>query len=337
MNYAYITSREFLSNLDKSKPSIFFDVDHTLIFPINKKKMYSEKDGYAWVPHKNAKTMLQNAVTKFTVYFVTNQLKYDPTVENRLKEMVDHFNIDVLVLIATERNVYRKPGIRFLNDPNIPGGIPTIDPTLSFHCGDAAGRKTDFSDDDLWFANHGRIKFYTPEEVFDPKFDINAKRFFTPIPLPGIDHDFVGALKSFIHCNGIMLVGLPGSGKTYIRNWYIDNFSKFKKIIYVNNDSGIKKFGKYDPDNTFLIVDNTNLTDAHRSVFADLKLKIVHIDITAKDSIRGVAYRTIMEGGAHIPDIAIYGMNKKQNAPYADLYWHRRPVLDHNFPPYLVD
>jgi hypothetical protein len=36
----------------------------------------------------------------------------------------------------------------------------------SFYCGDAAGRKSDFSSDDLLFALNTGLKFYTPEMLF---------------------------------------------------------------------------------------------------------------------------------------------------------------------------
>ena len=37
----------------------------------------------------------------------------------------------------------------------------------SFYVGDAAGRKKDFSDSDLKFAENIGITFYTPEEYFE--------------------------------------------------------------------------------------------------------------------------------------------------------------------------
>ncbi|VEU21482.1 DEKNAAC102500 [Brettanomyces naardenensis] len=42
-----------------------------------------------------------------------------------------------------------------------------IDYKESFYCGDAAGRKGDFSDSDLQFAKNIEFKFFTPEEYFE--------------------------------------------------------------------------------------------------------------------------------------------------------------------------
>ncbi|GME85124.1 unnamed protein product [Ambrosiozyma monospora] len=67
---------------------------------------------------------------------------------------------------------FRKPGIgmfeqlkRDLSDGvGIDGGL--IDMEKSFYVGDAAGRKSDFSDSDKKFAENVGLKFYTPEEFF---------------------------------------------------------------------------------------------------------------------------------------------------------------------------
>jgi DNA 3'-phosphatase len=64
-----------------------------------------------------------------------------------------------------EESAFRKPGIGLwkrvleLMENN-------IDLESSFYCGDAAGRKTDHSNDDLLFAKNAKLKFYTPEEYF---------------------------------------------------------------------------------------------------------------------------------------------------------------------------
>ena len=49
-----------------------------------------------------------------------------------------------------------------------------IDMDNSFYCGDAAGRKSDFSNDDLLYSINLSLKFYTPEMLFK-KSDLNFK------------------------------------------------------------------------------------------------------------------------------------------------------------------
>jgi len=79
-------------------------------------------------------------------------------------------------LAATNDDVYRKPSPEMWKYfvTKINGGLK-IDTTLSFYCGDAAGRpKTatkpkDFSDGDLKFALNSKIPFFLPEDVLGPE------------------------------------------------------------------------------------------------------------------------------------------------------------------------
>lgn len=336
-----IATDGFLATLDKSKPSLFFDIDHTIIYPLNKKRMYSAKDKHGWVPDPNAKTVLQRAISQgFTVYFVTNQLKYDPIVENRFREMLRYLEIEALVLIADQRNHYRKPNSGLVQDPNIPGGLPNIEPGYSFHCGDAAGRINDFSDDDLWFARSAGLNFYLPEEIFDTDFDFRIMRPVQKIPKsPKIDYDLIETLKHYYRTSdGLMLMGLQGTGKSSIRKWCVENL-KGRPIYVYNNDESlfIPEERSSLESNAFYIFDNTNLTEAHRKRFTDsLDLRLIFIDLPAKEAIRGVKYRNIFQGGPHIPDVAIHSMNTRKEIPdKIDLHLKHRPVLIQNFPAYL--
>ena len=341
--YKYIATDGFLSSLDKRKPSLFFDVDHTVIFPINHKRFYTKKYTLNdWEPNANAKSILKNAVAKgFTIYFVTNQLKYDSGVERRLKEMLRYLDIEALILIADQRNMYRKPSAKLIQDPNIPGGIPTIDSKLSFHCGDAAGRDTDFSDDDLWFAYYAGIKFCVPENVFGcTKFDFTSEichKYRTKTFC--VDEKLIDILKSYYKTSdGIMLIGLPGTGKSSIRRWMVNNLNSKEKPIYVdNNDEKLHFPSNLDPKG-FYILDNTNLTDSLRQIHSKgLKLKTIYIDLPVKEAIRGVKYKNIFCNGVYIPDIVINTMNSRKEIPdKIDLHLKKRPILDEEFPIYLL-
>jgi DNA 3'-phosphatase len=312
-----------------------------VIYPINHKKFYPKKYTLTdWEPHPKAKAVLKNAVTNgFTIYFVTNQLKYNSIIENRFREMLRYFEIEALVLIADQRNVYRKPSAKLIQDPNIPGGIPTIDRILSFHCGDAAGRPNDFSDDDFWFANFAKINFYTPEEVFVDSFDFKPKIRKHFLKIPHVDEDLINILKLYYETSdGIMLIGLPGTGKSSIRRWMVDNLNNKNKPIYVyNNDENLHFPEKFDSKG-FYIFDNTNLNKIQREKFSkNLNLKTIYIDLSAKEAIRGIKYRNIFQNGAHIPDVVINTMNAHKEIPdKIDLHLKKRPVLDEDFPWYLT-
>mgnify|MGYP006102001583 CR=1 FL=1 len=60
-----------------------------------------------------------------------------------------------------------------------------VDMINSFYCGDAVGRKGDFSNDDLLYSINLGLKFYTPEMLFK-----NEPLNFKIIPGAKIDEEF---------------------------------------------------------------------------------------------------------------------------------------------------
>ena len=115
----------------------------------------------------------------------------------------------------------------------------------SFYCGDAAGRKNDFSNDDLLYSINLSLKFYTPEMLFK-----NEKRNFKLVKGVKYDTDLdikeeeskntesnqkqIEAFKNIKpSCQElILLIGSPGSGKSvFFRNYLSDNYMR------INNDT----------------------------------------------------------------------------------------------------
>lgn len=333
--YALVITDDFEEKFSPKKPAAFFDIDHTIIIPSSGKKMYSNKDNYKWkFMYDNIVSIIKKLSSTHTIYFVTNQLKYDDIVETRFKNMLLQIEVPALILVSTERNVYRKPGIGLVTNPNIPGGIPNIT-EKSFHVGDAAGRSEDFSDDDLWFAINSNINFYTPEEFFIDNSGPFFKRGFDFQIEKCIRYDIIKQLDHFYHnYDAIMLIGLPGSGKSYIRKWYLSNYTG---VSVFNNDENLKGI----PDSKFYILDNTNLKVSQRksypSYIINSRIATILLDINPNECIRGIKYRVCIEGGSYVPDVTIRSMNKNREIPEKlDLILNIRPILDNNFPPYLL-
>lgn len=301
-------------------PAIFFDLDHTLIYPKGNSRFYT-KDNYFRYGDLVEK-YLELFHERFAIYVVTNQLKYNERVEERIKKFLDNFDFPIKVLIATERDIYRKPGI------GLRDFVEHKITKESFHCGDAAGRRSDFSDDDYWFAQHMQISFYTPEKIFRRDF---SPLIFKPIPLklhksPDLDVNLIAKLeKIFESENHITLVGLPGSGKSYLRKWFQDYFGE-DEVGYCNNDEK-RISSKTKP---FMINDNTNLKNTKE------RTNVIWLDLSLEECKRGVNYRVTMEGGKHVPDVAFRTLEKSFVKPEnVLLHLTVRPVLTIEFPSYL--
>jgi DNA 3'-phosphatase len=323
-----------------SKAAAFFDIDHTVIFPAKGKRFYSPKDNYAWVLRPFAKERLHEIARTHNIFFITNQVKFDDIIKARIQGLLDILELEAIAFVSFTRDFHRKPGIGvvdFLPKKCIENYSPK-----DFHCGDAAGRVSDFSDDDFWFAQHMKIRFFTPEELFDDKIDITKEYPLKLVPSPSIDIALIKILGKILREHeGVMLIGLPGSGKSYIRDWLV---GKSTNPIVFNKDEkrsdleGISS-GAVGDHRPFYILDNVNLKSSQRRSYPrDILSKDIvkiYIDLDPKDAIRGIKYRVAF-GGEYIPDVIVYTMNKTKEIP-SDIFLHltKRPVVDHDFPPYL--
>ena len=320
---------------NSKNPAAFFDIDHTIIIPQGKRRMYSAANGFKWnFLFHNTIERMRSVSKSHNIYFVTNQSKYDEVIRTRIIDMMEKIDIPCVALIATERNTFRKPGVGFL-ETKLPGGFPNIT-SESFHCGDAVGRQGDFSDDDLWFGIHAGVQVYSPEEFFAEDFSPSNYGPIEYIREPIVDDGLIDKLRHiYEHFDGVMLMGLPGSGKSSIRKWYQDHYDD---IGVFNNDEGLSAPG----GKKFYILDNTNMTEYQRQSYPEYiknaKIVIIFSDLDPKKCIRGIKYRTTIQGEPHIPDVAVYSMNKKRQIPDS-VYIHLKlwAVLDKNFPPYLLN
>ena len=104
--------------------------------------------GYTIVVFTNQKSRTENKIN-FNYQRVNNFIKLIP-------------DIPIILMMAIGDDIYRKPNVGMWQ--TLQRMLPPI--ITAFYCGDAAGRKSDFSDSDKLFAENNKIQFYTPEEIF---------------------------------------------------------------------------------------------------------------------------------------------------------------------------
>ena len=106
-----------------------------------------------------------------------------------------------------------------------------------YYIGDACGRKNDFSDTDIKFAENCKLKFKTPEIFFKPtNYKQSDKEATISYPnLKYYDHDFLENLSNKISSKIktknkvlIMFIGFPASGKTFLRKYLMKKLDDIK-------------------------------------------------------------------------------------------------------------
>ena len=229
-----------------------FDLDWTLIRPVHA-RFPKDGDDYAFLPNR-IETLKLYADAGYTLAIFTNQgysgIKLKQAIQrigNVVKDLAAA-GIYPWVFAATGRSsVYRKPSPNmwqeFMNKSTV---------TEAFYCGDAAGRPTDHSSDDIMFAANTGLTFLTPEQVF-PSVTVN---------IPETQTMFI-------------FVGMPGSGKSTFyeqnllpRRWVHANQDTLKTHAKVLNTVAIAL-----SQGQSVAVDGTNPTVAKRREFIELAAK----------------------------------------------------------------
>jgi bifunctional polynucleotide phosphatase/kinase len=89
------------------------------------------------------------------------------TFKAKVDSILAAARVEASVCVATLKDYYRKPGTGmwnvFVDQCN--GGME-VDKEISFYVGDASGRSSDHSADDLNFAQNIGLPFLLPEDVF---------------------------------------------------------------------------------------------------------------------------------------------------------------------------
>ncbi|XP_055377609.1 uncharacterized protein F21D5.5 isoform X2 [Condylostylus longicornis] len=208
--------------------------------------------------------------------------------KKKIEAVQNRLNIPLQVFIATGRGIFRKPlpGMwNYLQDHKN-GGVE-ISKERSFYVGDAAGRpetklpvkrKRDHSCVDRLFAFNIGVSFFTPEEHFQgkKKFEWVAPEYN---PKTKIDSSNLYEPKTTQvpseNCEIIIMVGLPGSGKSTFSNEYLEPAGY--KIINADILGNVQKC-LYECEESIKLkkscaIDNTNIDLESRKKFINLARK----------------------------------------------------------------
>lgn len=290
-----------------------FDFDWTLVNPLDNKTFPTSVNDWEWY-HPTIPDILTDLYEKnYMIVIFTNQSK--KWKHEQIKNVMTTLNIPCHIVIATKKDIY-KPNVElfneFINDKS-------INKEKSFYVGDALGRKIDFSDSDLLFAQNIGIKCYSPEEYFDIKFEMSKETIQNIKNITNLSND---------EQKLVIMIGYPGSGKSTIAKFILHNFQNFEIISgdELKTESKMKKaMTNYLNDNNSVIIDATNSNSKKRNVYINLGLKLglnknnIILIETLKNLNQAYKMNRIRPADLQIPRIAYNVYKKYYEKPNKDI------------------
>ena len=272
----------------------FFDLDSTLIKTKSGKKFQTDNNDWKFI-NDNVISIINN-MNGCNIITNQNGLKTPLQIENWIQKIksINKFIKINSIFASIKTSIYRKPmdkSLVYISNQIYPTLFDKIKNKKVYYVGDACGRNDDymkdFSDTDIKFALNNKLRFRLPEQIF--KYGQITPCYVSYPILNYYTNDeylnILNMLKEKINENNkclIMMIGLPASGKTYLRKVIIDNYPNFK---FVNSDMKLNKntistennllFDNmiYSHNNTqnitHIIDDNTNLDFTKRQLILD--------------------------------------------------------------------
>ena len=316
-----------------------FDMDHTLICPKEGRTFPKTKDDIEWW-HKDIPNILQQLYKDgYHIVIFTNQSGIQrgkvkqSDVEWRINWIQENTGVPLSYYIAPYINKYRKP---------IPGmwkhfkkviGI-LVNYKDSFYCGDACGRKGDYTQGDYLFAMNCKLSFKTPEELVGLKFksDEEKRERLTP-NASYIDFDKV---HNYLRHDSkypepttpaknsmILMMGAPASGKSTYVNGLCEQSPFWESAVIISNDTHTKGQMKKKMEEAVklkspIIVDNTHSTKKQRQPFIEFAVEnkysivVVHVKTCLQVAMHLNVWRMYKYDKPLIPFVAYATWNKNK-------------------------
>jgi bifunctional polynucleotide phosphatase/kinase len=299
--------------LDYNKSFAIFDFDGTIVMPNGTSPFPKDVDDWTYT-RKSVPFQIKEIAKTHQIIILTDQSKLWKI--EMIRNVLDELDIDFFAIISLKKE-YRKPNTKLFFQALHGYKKKETD----FYVGDAAGRKTDWSSVDIDFAKNLGIKFIPADEYFQ-KDEIKE----TKIETNNQENNQENNLE--YHKNIpeiIILVGLPGVGKTFFANKYFapyDNYLVLDGDVYKTTIKLLKvasnELDKSDKIKS-VVFTATNVTKEKRKEYIDFaKARKMSVRIFWLDSPLQKILERNKSRPNPVPKIAIYTANKRFQEPTLD-------------------
>lgn len=307
-----------------------FDIDSTIIKTKSGKTFATNKNDWIFF-NDNVPKKLQKIKKTHSIIFITNQsgLKSKEKMDDwqqKISDVCKKLNVNLRVYCSIQKDVFRKPCPTFIN--MIKSELDKKLDYESYYCGDAAGRKNDFSDTDYKFAVNANLEFYVPEQIFcDEEYDTSQ------ICTTYINHDKKDKKnKKFIPETKkkelILMVGFPGSGKSkyVVENIVPHGYIRINQDTLKTKQKCIKETKNAIINKKNIVIDNLNYDIKTRKEYIDIaksnnyNVRCLIMTTSRALSIHNMLHRTYISNGAvnRIQDVVYNMMSKNYVKPTID-------------------
>lgn len=271
--------------------AIAFDLDWTLAY--GRKALHPREANDIYLMPGREKKLIELASKGWGFVIYTNQLcRSTKDIAIKKARVMTAYNLikdigNVAIFMAIGDDKFRKPNIGMHNK------FKELYKTKVYTMvGDAAGRPQDHSNADMGFAKNAKLRFLVPEVVFK-------------VGIPAVPQE-----KTLV-----ILMGMPGSGKTTTYKKYLEP----KGYVHVNQDT-LKTAAKvYNTTceamqrGLNVCLDNTNASEEKRKVYYELAMEYgyqIKIWYLVRD---GYGWNKLRE--SKVPDIAYHVYFKHLSMP----------------------
>lgn len=335
MKLTWVRTNDYLcattSKFEFTTKWAMFDLDSTLIKPKIGKKgggkgFPIDENDWQWNYTNVPNTLKKMSKNGYSLIIISNQggmSQGKQTYEvwtSKLNQICENLNLELYIFGATDHNKYRKPYPTWIYELVPNKYSDELNRNESFYCGDACGRKGDFSDTDYKFAINCMIKFKTPEQFFLNSNEVIPKIIYpeTWKDIKNYNPEFKPEPKEMI-----IMMGFQGSGKSFISNQIKNNHGY--EVINQDSLTTKKKCINIAKENMqkglSLIIDSTNPDVLSRKAWIDLakknkyNVRLIHVTTSKELSKHNNYFRHWVTGVKVVPEIAYRIYTGKFKAP----------------------
>lgn len=258
---------------------IILDYDWTIVIPKSNQVFPKDVDDWKWF-RKSVPAALASWYKKgYCLIIVTNQSK--AWKQQQIECVAKELNLPLLICIAFDKNLY-KPNTSILMQAK---DDKPINIQKSIFIGDALGRVNDHSDSDLKFAEALGIKVYAPEDFFTTSTSSES--------LTNTNTETVNTVNTVNTKEIVVMVGLPGSGKTTITKNIFESAGYFVAHgdELKTSQKMIKASEKHILEGKSIVFDSTNPSKEKRMeyiIFArkhNIPIRCIYVSTSFEESL----------------------------------------------------